>query len=148
MRKVTSFGHSSHAFSKAAIATSKSRFLYASFPFVFSASASSFAFFSAMASSSSSSGSSILTSSAGGAVADGGGLDVEVEADADADAVVWGADEDADALEVAFDAYSGGTSSPENPCISIPIRTPRTEIMRGSLKALPARAGFCCIMRS
>ena len=100
-----------------------------------------------MASSSSSSGSSILTSSAGGADADAGGLDVEVE-DADADAVAWEVDEDADALEVAFDAYSGGTSSPENPCISIPIRTPRTEIIRGSLKALLARPGLCCIIRS
>ena len=78
----------------------------------------------------------------------GGGLDVEVEADAEAVALV--VDEAPDALEVelAFAAYSGGTSSPENPCISIPIRTPRTEIMRGSFKALPARVGFCCTIRS
>ena len=101
-----------------------------------------------MASLSSSSGSSILVSSAGGVDARGGGRVVEVEADADADAVARPPDADALAVEAAPDAYWGGTSSPENPCMSIPMRTPRTEIMRGSLKALPARAGFCCIIRS
>ena len=147
VRNVTSLGHVSHALLKCVMATAKSRFLYASAPSFFSASAVDFAAASSPSSSSASasSASAILTSSGSGALEEdaagvvGGGADL-----AGGGGEVGG--EEADAADVGT---PGRTSSEPSgrlkPCMSRPMRAPRTSIMRGSLLSrLCPSCGFCC----
>ncbi|KZT74498.1 hypothetical protein DAEQUDRAFT_195672 [Daedalea quercina L-15889] len=124
----------SHAFWKCATASSSLFALYASAPSFFSASAS----FRTFVSSSSSSGSAISTSSSFGR--SGALLD---------DAAGSGGGDAGLGRSGSTLLRPGGSSSEPSsrakPCMSMPMSAPRTSIMRGSLRAFCARAGFAWI---
>src|ERR1700683_4195332 len=124
VKNVISLGHTSHAFSKFFAASPKSLCLYASLPAFLAASASFFAAASSWSS-------SVISTSSRSAAGAGFGVDVEA-------AGLEGGELGGEAM-LALETPGGNSSEPssrEKPCMSTPMSTPRTSIIRGSCKAL------------